>query len=152
MRVVLGSRRREPARLPGWRDTGTSTRAGAGGSSTACAGRSSGYGQTAGMRSFPAIHRSSWHVQTASDSCLIGVALASVLIGCEKPNPEAFERACERCGWPRETSTLSDDPVADIAGAEAAGVPALPLCSEPQPRFGSAPSPAALSAVLARAA
>jgi putative hydrolase of the HAD superfamily len=83
-------------------------------------------------------------------SPLIGVVLTSALTGYEKPNPKAFELALERCGWPGETLMVGDNPVADVAGAEAAGIPAVLVRSEPQPRLRYAPSLAALAGVLAR--
>ena len=50
---------------------------------------------------------------------------SSALIGFEKPHPEAFRLAVAECGRPRRLWMVGDNPVADIAGAEALGIPAV---------------------------
>ncbi len=49
----------------------------------------------------------------------------SARIGYEKPHPEAFAVALRASGHPREAWMVGDNPVADIAGAEAVGLPAV---------------------------
>jgi putative hydrolase of the HAD superfamily len=83
---------------------------------------------------------------------LIDVVLTSAATGYEKPNPKAFELALECCGWPGETLMVGDNPVADVAGAEAAGIPAVLVRSEPQARLRYAPDLDALAAILGRTA
>jgi FMN phosphatase YigB (HAD superfamily) len=58
-------------------------------------------------------------------SHLIDVVFTSAATGYEKPNPRAFEIALEACGWPSESWMVGDNPIADIAGAEAFGIPAV---------------------------
>jgi putative hydrolase of the HAD superfamily len=49
----------------------------------------------------------------------------SAAIGYEKPHPEAFGHALRACGSPSRAWMVGDNPVADVAGAEAAGIPAI---------------------------
>jgi putative hydrolase of the HAD superfamily len=49
----------------------------------------------------------------------------SALTGFEKPHPEAFAVALSACGNPPEVWMVGDNPVADVDGAEAAGIPAV---------------------------
>ena len=49
----------------------------------------------------------------------------SALIGYEKPNPEIFRHALSAYEHPRETWMVGDNPIADVAGAEAAGLRAV---------------------------
>jgi len=79
---------------------------------------------------------------------LINVVLTSAAIGYEKPNPRAFEYALERCGWPNEVWMVGDNPVADVAGAEAAGIPAVLVRSGPQPQLRYAADLDAVPGVL----
>jgi putative hydrolase of the HAD superfamily len=58
-------------------------------------------------------------------SHLIDVVLTSAATGYEKPNRRAFELALRACGRPRDVWMVGDNPVADIAGAEAVGIPAV---------------------------
>jgi putative hydrolase of the HAD superfamily len=51
--------------------------------------------------------------------------LTSALLGYEKPNPRAFELALDACGHPGEVWMVGDSPIADVAGAEALGIPAI---------------------------
>lgn len=48
----------------------------------------------------------------------------SALIGYDKPCAEIFEYALERAGYPRVCCMVGDNPLADIAGAKACGIPA----------------------------
>lgn len=58
-------------------------------------------------------------------SPVIDVVFTSAATGYEKPNRNAFDLALRTCGWPRETWMVGDNPVADVAGAEAAGISAV---------------------------
>lgn len=49
----------------------------------------------------------------------------SALVGWEKPNRRIFEAALERAGHPRQVWMVGDNPVADIAGASALGIPGI---------------------------
>jgi putative hydrolase of the HAD superfamily len=51
--------------------------------------------------------------------------ITSALIGYEKPHPEAFRLALEAAGHPEQVWMVGDNPVADVQGAEAVGIPAL---------------------------
>lgn len=56
---------------------------------------------------------------------LLDAVFSSALIGYEKPHPEAFAHALRACGSPEEVWMVGDNPVADVAGAEALGIPAV---------------------------
>jgi putative hydrolase of the HAD superfamily len=56
---------------------------------------------------------------------LVDVVLSSAVTGYEKPNPKAFELALDRCGRPDEVWMVGDNPVADVEGATAVGIPAI---------------------------
>jgi putative hydrolase of the HAD superfamily len=49
----------------------------------------------------------------------------SAVTGFEKPHPEAFALALAACGKPAACWMVGDNPVADVAGAEAAGIQAI---------------------------
>ena len=49
----------------------------------------------------------------------------SALVGWEKPNPRIFEAALDRAGRPERVWMIGDNPVADIAGAQALGIPGI---------------------------
>jgi putative hydrolase of the HAD superfamily len=49
----------------------------------------------------------------------------SAVIGYEKPHPEAFAAGRRAAGDPEELWMVGDNPIADIDGATAAGIPAL---------------------------
>ncbi len=55
---------------------------------------------------------------------------SSALTGWEKPHPEAFAHALAACGDPGEVWMVGDNPLADVAGAEAAGIPAVLVRSQ----------------------
>ena len=61
---------------------------------------------------------------------LVEVVLTSALTGYEKPHRAAFELALERCGSPQEVWMVGDNPVADVEGAEAVGIPAVLVRTE----------------------
>jgi putative hydrolase of the HAD superfamily len=58
-------------------------------------------------------------------SGLVEEIFSSAETGYEKPHPEAFRAALHACGEPRERWMVGDNPRADVAGAEALGVPAI---------------------------
>lgn len=59
-------------------------------------------------------------------SAWIDLLVVSAEEGLEKPDVAMFERACARLGVaPSEAVHVGDDPVADLAGAQAAGCAAL---------------------------
>lgn len=51
--------------------------------------------------------------------------VSSAVIGYEKPHPEAFAIGLRAAGEPDEVWMIGDNPVADVEGAEALGIPAI---------------------------
>ena len=49
----------------------------------------------------------------------------SSLVGWEKPHRRIFEAALERAGSPERVWMVGDNPVADVGGAQALGIPAI---------------------------
>jgi putative hydrolase of the HAD superfamily len=49
----------------------------------------------------------------------------SAIVGWEKPNRRIFEAALSRAGYPQQVWMVGDNPVADIAGAGALGIPGI---------------------------
>lgn len=56
---------------------------------------------------------------------LVESVVSSALTGYEKPNPKMFAEAIRRAGTPRTIWMVGDSPTADIAGAEAVGIPSI---------------------------
>lgn len=56
---------------------------------------------------------------------LFDAVLSSALTGYEKPHPEAFRLGLEAARHPDEVWMIGDNPVADVWGAEAVGIPAI---------------------------
>jgi putative hydrolase of the HAD superfamily len=56
---------------------------------------------------------------------LIDAVVNSAVTGYEKPHPEAFALGRRAAGDPSELWMIGDNPVADVAGAERAGIPAI---------------------------
>jgi putative hydrolase of the HAD superfamily len=56
---------------------------------------------------------------------LVDTVLSSASTGYEKPHPTAFALALEACGHPSQVWMVGDNPIADVAGAQAAGIPAI---------------------------
>jgi putative hydrolase of the HAD superfamily len=56
---------------------------------------------------------------------LVARVFSSALVGFEKPNPELFRHVYRACGSPDEIWMVGDNPVADVAGAEAVGYRAI---------------------------
>ena len=55
----------------------------------------------------------------------IEYCISSASTGYEKPNPEAFRIALSQTGNPETVWMIGDNPVADVQGAEAVGLPAI---------------------------
>jgi putative hydrolase of the HAD superfamily len=68
----------------------------------------------------------------------IDAVLSSAAIGYEKPHPEAFRLAREAAGRPSELWMIGDNATADVAGAEAVGIPAI-LVRGQEPTLRCAP-------------
>jgi putative hydrolase of the HAD superfamily len=64
--------------------------------------------------------------------------ITSALIGYEKPHPEAFRIALAKAGHPETVWMVGDNPRADVAGAEAAGIPAILVRHEGKARHRAA--------------
>jgi putative hydrolase of the HAD superfamily len=56
---------------------------------------------------------------------LVERVFSSATTGYEKPHPEAFRVALRACGNPARRWMVGDNPIADVAGAEALGIPAI---------------------------
>jgi putative hydrolase of the HAD superfamily len=78
---------------------------------------------------------------------LIERVFNSASIGYEKPNPEAFRHTLRACGEPARRWMVGDNPVADVAGALALGIPAVLIRSE-----GGAPDALAAAAQIVASA
>jgi putative hydrolase of the HAD superfamily len=66
---------------------------------------------------------------------LIDRVFSSATIGYEKPHPEIYRHVLDACQEPRERWMIGDNPIADVQGAQAAGIPAILVRSEdPGPR------------------
>jgi putative hydrolase of the HAD superfamily len=80
---------------------------------------------------------------------LVDVVHTSAATGYEKPHPRAFAGALDACGRPGEVWMVGDNPVADVAGAEAAGVPAILVRRDAPGVARSAPDLVAAARILA---
>lgn len=67
--------------------------------------------------------------------------IVSASVGYEKPHPEIFRLALEITGHPAICYMVGDNPVADVVGAQAAGIPAI-LVNRPYPEEGPQAEPA----------
>jgi putative hydrolase of the HAD superfamily len=63
-------------------------------------------------------------------SDLVEDVFSSALIGYDKPHPEAFRHVLRACGEPARRWMVGDNPVADVRGAQAVGIPALLIRTE----------------------
>jgi putative hydrolase of the HAD superfamily len=63
---------------------------------------------------------------------LIDLTLTSAATGYEKPHPVMFDLAVEAAGRPDQVWMIGNNPIADVAGATAVGIPAL-LVRTPAP-------------------
>ena len=64
-------------------------------------------------------------MDTLGLSDLVERVFTSAVIGYDKPHPEAFRHALRESGDPATRWMVGDNPVADVAGAEALGIPAV---------------------------
>jgi putative hydrolase of the HAD superfamily len=64
-------------------------------------------------------------VQGVSLDQWIDTVVSSAVVGYEKPHPGIFAVAREITGDTAQVAMVGDDPDADVAGAVAAGIPAL---------------------------
>ncbi len=76
----------------------------------------------------------------------------SALIGYEKPHPEAFNVVLAACGAPRRSWMVGDNPLADVAGAEAVGIPAVLVRHEGEARRRAPDALAAAELILEESA
>jgi putative hydrolase of the HAD superfamily len=76
----------------------------------------------------------------------IEIVFTSGSSGYEKPHPEAFRHALEICGQPSQRWMVGDNPIADVEGAEAVGIPAVLVRREAKARYTA--SDAAAAALL----
>jgi putative hydrolase of the HAD superfamily len=63
-------------------------------------------------------------------SDLVERVFTSAVIGYDKPHPEAFRHALRESGNPASRWMVGDNPIADVAGAEALGIPAVLIRTE----------------------
>ena len=61
---------------------------------------------------------------------LVDSVFTSAAIGYDKPHPEAFRHALRESGDPERRWMVGDNPVADVQGAQALGVPAVLIRTE----------------------
>jgi putative hydrolase of the HAD superfamily len=69
---------------------------------------------------------------------VVAAVITSAAIGYEKPHPAAFAVAREVAGDVDRLWMIGDNPVTDVGGAEAAGIPAIRVHGEPGPGRWSA--------------
>ena len=74
---------------------------------------------------------------------VVEIVFTSASSGYEKPHPEAFRRALEICGQPNQRWMVGDNPIADIEGAEAVGIPAVLVRREGKARYTASDATAA---------
>lgn len=55
----------------------------------------------------------------------VDAVFSSAVVGWEKPHAEFFQRAVEAMGRPVRKWMIGDNPIADVRGAEAVGIPAI---------------------------
>jgi putative hydrolase of the HAD superfamily len=60
----------------------------------------------------------------------LDAVFSSAVTGYEKPHPEAFRLALRTLGEPETVWMVGDNPQADVAGAEALGIPAILVARE----------------------
>ncbi len=74
---------------------------------------------------------------------------SSAVTGYEKPHPEAFRMVLRRFGDPAERWMVGDNPRADVAGAEALGIPAVLVRTEGDARRRADDAVGAVRTILA---
>ncbi len=55
----------------------------------------------------------------------LDTVITSAAIGYDKPHPEAFRIGLQAAGHPTDVWMVGDNPIADVGGAEAVGIPAI---------------------------
>jgi len=86
-------------------------------------------------------------VETLGLSDLVERTFSSGETGYEKPHPEAYLGALRACGAPAERWMIGDNPLADVRGAEALGIPAILVRSD-APAPTKAPDAAGAAALV----
>jgi putative hydrolase of the HAD superfamily len=79
----------------------------------------------------------------------VEAVFSSAVIGYEKPHPEAFAHALRACGSPTRVWMVGDNPLADVAGAEAAGIPAVLVRGQGEARLQAAGLEQAVALIIA---
>jgi putative hydrolase of the HAD superfamily len=80
---------------------------------------------------------------------VIETVCTSANSGYEKPHPGAFRHALAICGQPSQRWMVGDNPVADVEGAEAVGIPAVLVRRGGKARY-AVPDAAAAAALIER--
>jgi putative hydrolase of the HAD superfamily len=78
---------------------------------------------------------------------VVETVLTSASSGYEKPHPEAFRHALAICGKPSQHWMVGDNPIADVEGAEAVGIPAVLIRREGKARYTASDAAAAASLI-----
>jgi FMN phosphatase YigB (HAD superfamily) len=78
---------------------------------------------------------------------LVDRVFSSALTGYEKPHPQAYLHALRECGRPAARWMVGNNPLADVAGAEAVGIPAI-LVRSTRDGMRSAPDLATAAAIV----
>jgi putative hydrolase of the HAD superfamily len=79
----------------------------------------------------------------------IEAVFSSASTGYEKPHPESFRLALQECGNPAAAFMVGDNPVADVQGAEAVGLPAVLVRREGAARYSASGLQDAIAIILA---
>ncbi len=79
---------------------------------------------------------------------LVETVFSSAVTGYEKPHRAAFEIALRHCGCPQRVWMIGDNPIADVAGAEAVGIPAILVRSKDEHAVRHAENLSAVPAIL----
>lgn len=82
----------------------------------------------------------------------LSAIFTSATSGYEKPHAEAFRLALSACGQPQEVWMVGDNPIADVQGAEALGLPAVLVRTRAPARRAAAGLEEALDLILAGSA
>jgi putative hydrolase of the HAD superfamily len=66
-----------------------------------------------------------WLVNELGIGACVEAVTNSALVGYEKPHPKIYEIALKAAGSPHQAYMVGDNPLADVAGPEAAGIPGI---------------------------
>lgn len=88
-------------------------------------------------------------VEALGLSGLIEFVFSSAVTGYEKPHRAAFEIALRHCEFPSRVWMVGDNPVADVAGAEAVGIPAILVHSKGEHGIREAGNLSAVPTIMA---